>query len=238
MEVCKAIILKTANYTDTQKIVSVYSLEKGYLTFLSSVFLFRRKNQPFRMMQLVEIEYMECEKGNFHKLHSATPVVTLPHLYFDVVKMNVLLLWGEILHLLLRHEGKNEALFQFLSESVEYLDVLEQGIGNFNLLFLYRLSGFIGYKINVDTWQPGYLFNIQNGSFSPSTCLDGTVSGPNTAAAIYKLCSCPLQDVGGIPLNQSARNILMDIILLFFSTHLNISFNIKSIEVIREVFKA
>jgi DNA repair protein RecO (recombination protein O) len=40
-----------------------------------------------------------------------------------------------------------------------------------------------------------------------------------------------------IPLNQHSRNILLDIVLLYFSVHLNINFNIKSINVIREVFK-
>lgn len=237
MKLCKAIILKTSHYTDTQKIISVYSLEKGYLTFLSSAFLLRRKSQSAQLMQIVELEYLENEKGNFHKLQTITPLVPLSHLYFDVIKMNVLLLWREILHLILQHEGKNEALFQFLTESIEYLDATNQGIGNFNLLFLYRLSGFIGYRIHTESWKPGYLFNIQDGSFSSPNQLNGTISGPNTATIIHKLCSCSIQEIDAIPLNQNARNILLDIILLFFSTHLNINFNIKSINVIREVFK-
>lgn len=55
--------------------------------------------------------------------------------------------------------------------------------------------------------------------------------------AIYKLCTCAVHEVKDIPLNQAARNILLDIIFLFYSTHLNINFNIKSIQVIREIFQ-
>lgn len=188
-------------------------------------------------MQISEIGYTENERGGLHQLNTVSPLISLPALYFDIVKMNILLLWGEVLHLLLKNEGKNEELFRFITHSVEYLNSATQGIGNFNLLFLYRLAGLIGYRINAESWREGYVFNIHDDYFCPADRLSPHISGPNTAAAIYKLCTCPVQEVKDIPLNQSARNILMDIIFLFYTTHLDINFNIKSIEVIREVFQ-
>lgn len=188
-------------------------------------------------MQISEIEYISNEKANFHKLNQISPLVNLPNLYFDIVKMNILLLWGEVLNLLLKNEGKNEELFRFITHSIEYLNSATEGIGNFNLLFLYRLAGLIGYRINSSSWREGYVFNINDGSFYPADNQPAYISGPNTATVIYKLCTCPIQEVKDIPLNQNSRNILLDIILFFYSTHLNINFNIKSIQVIREVFK-
>ena len=188
-------------------------------------------------MQISEIGYTPNERGGLQQLNSATPLINLPTLYFDVIKMNILLLWGEVLYLLLKNEGKNEELFKFITNSIEYLNSATQGIGNFNLLFLYRLAGLIGYRINAESWREGYVFNIQDGYFCPADKQSTHISGPNTATAIHKLCTCPIQDVKDIPLNQSARNILLDIIFLFYSTHLDINFNIKSIEVIREVFR-
>ena len=132
---------------------------------------------------------------------------------------------------------KNETLFQFITESIEYLNETTQGIGNFNLLFFYRLAGIIGYRIHTDSWQAGYLFNVQDGCFHPSGLQHGEISGPNTAYIIYKLCTGSIQEIMEIPLNQYSRNILLDIVLLYFSVHLNINFNIKGINVIREVFK-
>ena len=237
MELCKAIILKTSHYSDTQKMVYAYSQEKGYITFISSSFLFRQKKQPIQLMQISEIEYIENAKTGIHKLQTISPLYASPNIYFDIIKMNILLLWGEVLHLILRHEEKNETLFQFITESIEYLNETTQGIGNFNLLFFYRLSGIIGYRIQTDSWQAGYLFNVQDGCFYPSGQQHGEISGPNTAHIIYKLCTGSIQEIMEIPLNQHSRNILLDIVLLYFSGHLNINFNIKSINVIREVFK-
>lgn len=236
MELCKAIILKTIHYSDTQKIIHAYSREKGFLSLISPSFIFKRKNNPVHLFQLTEIEYFENENGNLHKLRTASAVINLPHLYFDIFKMNIILLWGEILDLILKDEGKNEALFDYLVQSAEYLNSTQKDIGNFNLFFLYRLAGLIGFKINTSSWQEGYVFNISDGSFYPQANDTPYISGPNTAKIIFQLCTFPLEEIRNISLNQQARNILLDIILLFYSTHLNVSFNIKSIQVIREVF--
>lgn len=236
MEVIQAIVLKTTHYTDTQKIVHVYSREKGYLSLITPSLIFKRKTSPVHLMQITEIEYFENEKGHLHKLRTAASVTNLADLYFDIFKMNIILLWGEILNLILKNEDKNEDLFDFITRSIEYLNSTRNDIGNFNLFFLYRLADFIGFRINTSSWQENYVFNINNGSFYPADTTSPYISGPNTATIIYRLCTCPLSEIKDIPLNREARNILLDIILLFYSIHLNVSFNIKSIQVIREVF--
>ena len=236
METCKGIILKTTNYSDTQKIIHVYSLEKGYLSFISPSSIFKRKHRPVHLLQIVEIEYFENAQGSLHKLRSSTAISNLPSLYFDIFKMNILLLWGEILNLLLRNEGKNEALFQFIAHSLEYLNTTKEDTANFNLFFLYRLPALLGYRIDTQSWQEGYVFDINNGSFRASETSTPYISGPNTARIIHRIFTCEVGEIGEIPLNRQARNILLDVILLFFSIHLNIDFNIKSIRVIREIF--
>lgn len=237
MELIRAIILKTTQYTDTQKIIHVFSLEKGYLSLITPSGVLKRKNQPVQLMQLTEIEYFANETGSLHKLRSVYPIINLPTLYFDIFKMNILLLWSEILNLILRHEGKNEELFHYITHSVEYLNSTQKDIANFNLLFLYRLAGLIGFHINTSTWQEGYVFNINDGNFCLPDARFPYLSGPNTAKVIYQLCTYEMENLKDIPLNRASRNILLDIILLFYSIHLNLNFNLKSIQVIREVFK-
>ncbi len=236
MEICKGIILKTTNYSDTQNIIHVYSQEKGYLSFISPSVIFKRKHRPVQLMQIAEIEYAENTQGGLHKLRSSTAVSGLSSLYFDIFKMNILLLWGEILNLLLKNEAKNEALFEFISHSLEYLNATQQDTANFNLFFLYRLPEFLGYRIDTRSWQEGYIFDLGNGNFCSPDTSASCISGPNTARIIHRLCTCEVSGISNIPLNRHARNILLDVILLFFSTHLNVNFNIKSIRVIREVF--
>ena len=106
-------------------------------------------------------------------------------------------------------------MFDYLTHSIEYLNSTHNDIGNFNLYFLYRLAGFIGFRINTSSWQENYVFNINDGSFYPSDPATPYISGPNTAKIIYQLCTCPLAEIKAIPLNRQSRNILLDVILLF-----------------------
>lgn len=237
MEVCKAIILKSVNYSDTQRVVHCYSQEKGYLSMISPSLVFKRRNNPLHPLQMTEVEYFENDKGGMHKLKSASPIINLPELYFNVVKMNIVLLWGEILYLVLKNEGRNEALFEFVVHSVEYLNDSEGDTGNFNLFFLYRLAGPLGFHINTESWQEGFVFNAEDGCFYPADGRMPHISGPNTARVIHRLCTCEVEKLREIPLNQAARNILLDVILIFYQIHLNVRFNLKSIQVIREIFR-
>ena len=237
METCQAIILKITPYSDTQRIVHLYSKERGYLSMISPAFVFKRKDNPLHLLQITEITYFENPKSDLHKLKSATPLINLPNLCFDIFKMNILLLWGEVLSLILRNEGKNEALFEYLLHSVEYLNAAEGDAGNFNLFFLYRLAAPLGFRIDAASWQPGAVFNARDGKFYLPTETTAAISGPNTARIIHRLCTCPVEEVKAIPLNRAARNILIDIILAFYRIHLNIDFNVKSIHVLREIFE-
>ena len=121
MEIVQGIILKTSPYSETQKIIRIYTKEKGYLSMISPSVVFKRKTKTVHLLQISEIEFFENEKSDLHKLRQISPIINLPELYFDIFKMNILLLWGEILNLILKNEGKNEELFDYLTHSIEYL---------------------------------------------------------------------------------------------------------------------
>lgn len=236
MEVGKAVILKVTGYSDNQKIIHAFTRQRGFLSFISPVLIFKRRNFAVQPMQVVEMEFYENERGGLHRLKQIAPLVNTAGLYSDVCKMNIALLWGEILYLILRNEQKNESLFDYLVRSVEYLNTSEKDTANFNLFFLYRLAAFVGFRINSDTYTEGDVFNINDGTFSPAGSGMPYVSGPNAAKTIYRLCICPVEELKEISLNRQARSVLLDVILLFYSIHLNTDFNVKSIQVIREVF--
>ncbi|WP_294140241.1 DNA repair protein RecO [uncultured Sanguibacteroides sp.] len=237
MEVTNAIILKSTPYTENQRIISVFSAERGYLSLITPVNTFKRRdNHSIQCMQIVEIEYIFNEKNNLHKLTTIVNARNTTAIYLHVYKMNIALLWGEILNLTLRNEGKNETLYEYLENSIEYLSSTQQDIANFNLFFLFHLASLLGFTINSSTYHPGYILNLNDGNFYPTVEHDSYSTGPHAAQAIYNLCNASLREIGKIPLNRQSRSIILDIFLLFLGFHLNINFNIKSIKVIREIF--
>lgn len=236
MEVVKAVILKSINYSDTQKIIQVFSKEEGFLSFITPISVFRKRNNGMINMQLMEIEFFRNEKSDLHKIKSISPFINTSNIYFDIYKMNIVLLWSEILTAILKKEQKNEDLFEFIVKSVDYLNTSSGDYANFNLFFLYRLATFAGYKIDTTNYSEGSVFNPHDGGFHRPEDKNGSISGPNTAKIICELCTCQLESLKNILLNRQSRMILLDIILFYLGLHLNIDLNTKTIRVIREVF--
>ena len=202
------------------------------MTFMAPSFVFKRNNSRTAVcMQIAEIELYENTRGGLHKLKTMIPVV-----HNAAVYLNIALLWSEVLNLLLKKEPKNDALFDFIRYSVEYLNTTDGDIANFNLFFLYRLAALMGFRINTETYADGALFNVHDGNFVLPGSGASFISGPNAARAIYRFCTCKVEELKEIPLDRRSRSTLLDIVLLFFSVHLNLDFNIKSIKVLREIF--
>lgn len=237
MQTVKAVILKSVPYTEQQQIVQAYSGERGFMEFITPVPQFRRKKLlSTQCMQVVEIEYLPNERGGLHKLRSIAPLADTSAVYFSVVKMNIALLWGEVLSLTLRHAEPSEQLFEYVRYSVEYLGASQEDIANFNLLFLFRLGRVMGFGINLDSYEEGRLFHVDDACFHPPGEAGRYCAGPRSSAVIHALCSSPLEELKAIPLNQESRRILLDIALLYLGYHLNLDFNTRAIRVIREIF--
>ena len=119
MHTVKAIILKSIPHSEQQQILHVYSEERGYMQMITPLALFKRKtNTSVQCMQIVEIEFIPNERGGLHKLKSLSPLVNTSAIYFDVYKMNIALLWGEILNLVLRDSDPNPGLYEYIKTSV------------------------------------------------------------------------------------------------------------------------
>ena len=55
MEIVQGIILKTSPYSETQKIIRIYTKEKGYLSMISPSVVFKRKTKNVHLLQIIEI---------------------------------------------------------------------------------------------------------------------------------------------------------------------------------------
>jgi DNA repair protein RecO (recombination protein O) len=237
MEVANAIVLQAVPYLERQRIARLFSRERGFLSMITPATASRRMDGgAFRAMQIVEVEYAASTRGGLHGLRSIRPSRATNAIGLDIVKMNVALLWGEVLYPVLRDEPRNEPLHDYLRRSVEYLDAAGSDVANFNLFFLYRLCGLLGIRVDTSTFRPGYLFHPRDGRFCPPGVPSAAIVGPRAAAAIYRLCHDPLETAGEIPLNREGRGLLLDTVLSFIGYHLHVNLDTKGVRVLREVF--
>ena len=238
MEVAEGFILKTFPYAESQFIIHAFMRNEGFTSFVTSKAP-RGKRRPFTPMQQYEMEFIRNTRGDLHRLCSVFPNQNFAPLCFDVKKGNTAMLWGEILNTVLRNEQANAPLYEYICESVETLSESGEGAENLSLLFLYRLSSFIGFRPDIQNYSKGHLFNLDKGIFEAPSAVSTSdrTTGPNTAEAVYRLCSGSAEEIMHIRLDGKSRMILLDTLLCYYEIHLNTRFDRRGIDIIKETFE-
>ena len=62
-------------------------------------------------------------------------------------------------------------LYRYVANSLEWLDQCTGDFANFHLVFMMRLSQFVGFAPNVDDYREGCLFDLRAASFTAVTPL-------------------------------------------------------------------
>ncbi|MEM9341074.1 MAG: DNA repair protein RecO C-terminal domain-containing protein, partial [Bacteroidota bacterium] len=131
---------------------------------------------------------------------------------------SITLFLTEVLSKLLQAEPANPPLYQFISESVQVFNYLEQCIENFHLQFLMKIASFLGF--GLDEFE--ILF----------TSLDQLVPH-HEGAHVWELL---INEPYGVEilLNRKIRNHILDSLIGYYRHHANLAIP-KSLEVLRSV---
>jgi DNA repair protein RecO (recombination protein O) len=194
-----------------------------------------------RSLQPVDVEWEDAGtgRGELRRVVALSASREVEGIYGDAVKSAVALLWGEVLGVVTREGGRDEGLFDFLSRSVDFLNGAERGgVGNFNLFFLFRLCGVLGFKVDVNSYREGFVFDARDGGFhAPGGGDEGwRGAGVEGSRVIRVLCGGELEEALGLRLNGTARGVLLDVLLLFLGFQLGVSLETRGVRVVRSLF--
>ncbi|OYU81485.1 MAG: DNA repair protein RecO [Flavobacterium sp. BFFFF1] len=231
----RAIVISSLKYQDKNLIVKCFTESDGLKSyFVRSAFSSSKNNQKmayFQPMTLLEIEASHKNKGtleHFREVRLATHYHSIPN---DVVKSTITLFIAEMLHHSIHEEEKNEALFDFLYTAMAWLDN-HKDTANFHLILLLEMTKFLGFYPDVSRIEDAFL-DVLEGVFTDFPALN-SLSEPETAL-FKKLLGLRFED-GHKAFHVSERQVLLRILIDYYSLHLDGFKKPKSLEVLREVF--
>jgi DNA repair protein RecO (recombination protein O) len=231
----KAIVISSLKYQEKSLIVKCFTLSDGLKSyFVQSAFSSKKSNQKiayFQPLTLLEIEANHKNKGTLEHFKE----IKLAHAYQtisrDIVKSTIVMFLSEILHHSIQEEEKNENLFLFLESALLWLDNHEE-TSNFHLILLLEVTKFLGFYPDI-TDIDGKHFEMKDGIFSPFmgiSCL--TEHETHLFKKLIDLKFDSNQKVfAGIE-----RQILLKILLDYYTIHLDGFKKPKSLDVLKEVF--
>ena len=236
----QAIVLHSLKYGETRLIVDMFTRSQGRQSFIVSIpksVKGKIKKQLFQPLTLLEIESDLRPKLQLQKLSDvrlASPFSSIP---FDPNKLSISLFIAEFLYYALRSEQHNEPLFDYIVNSIQWLDAQTDRFANFHLVFLMRLSRFLGFYPNLDHYQTGDYFDLRESIFLSAPPVHRDFLHPQEAEKIQLMMRMDFPTRHLFRMSHQERNRLLEVSLIYYRLHLPDFPELKSVSVLQELYQ-
>ncbi|MDR1122061.1 MAG: DNA repair protein RecO [Dysgonamonadaceae bacterium] len=235
----KGIVLHSLNYNDQYRIIHIYTEEfgrvpylvlksKGKKTAVSTVIF-----HPFAVLEL-EVDHQHLRE--IQRIREARPSMILTSIPFDPVKMPVVMFLAEFMFKVVKDVQANSLLFDFVSRSIAVFDLLETGIANFHLVFMIKLSRFLGFYPNGEGYTVGMFFDMQHGMFVRNQPNHPFFLPPDDSKVFRLLLRMNYENMHIYAFSRHDRMNIIRKILDYYKVHFSSLTELKSLEVLQMLF--
>lgn len=233
----RGIVLRLMPFNDKNKIVKIYTEHFGLKTFIVSASSSKSSRQKLALLQALQPIYLEtnfAETSKLSRLNEITSAGSVNQAMQHHTKRSIMLFLNEVLYKCLREEQADEPLFNFIFESIIYLDKTAQNCNNFHLVFLTQMCQYLGFMpvANYSTYHK--YFYYREGLFDNFKS-DNMMMDEEQSKLFFTLLSLDVHEMDKMQLHTSARNKLLENILFYYAQHLSSFKDIKSLEILSEI---
>lgn len=215
----RGIVFRFTRYGESSIIVTIFTEAFGLQSYIvNGVRSKTSKNkialyQPLTLLNLVvyhreranieRIKEIQC----FHPYHSLT---------VDIKKSTIAMFITELLNKTVKEESGQPNLFEFLVEALIKMDSLEKNEENAHLIFLIKLSRYLGF-----------------GPQFANEVLGGRITDEKTELVLQQLLTTDFEN--DVVVSKEQRRNLLELLLKFYQEHLENFGELKSVQVLRDV---
>jgi DNA repair protein RecO (recombination protein O) len=177
----EAISLNYIKYSETSIIVKCFTKSNGLKSYLLKVIRTSKKKKInigfFQPLTQLEIDANHKNNGGLESLRSVKIINPYKTIHLDIIKNSIVMFLSEVLSKSIKEEEKNLALFNFLKQSIVWLDKSNR-FSNFHIHFLIKLLSFMGISPDL-SHQDLDGFNMIEGVFckydGSEYCINGEI---------------------------------------------------------------
>jgi DNA repair protein RecO (recombination protein O) len=234
----RGIVFHTIRYSDTSAVVKIYTEEFGLMSFLVKG-LYSRKSAiraaVFGHLALLDLIVDKREHKSMHFIREVSLNRTVSDFRDSMTRSAILLYLNELLYKCIKEEECNRPLFGFIVTALQNLEKQELSVQAFHLLFMLRLTGFLGFSPRLAKTDAGSYFDMEEGLFLDSEPLHRYYISGQPAAALEKLQGMDYDDLKNFRIPASVRNELLDRLLDYYRLHIPDMGEMKSVKVLQEI---
>jgi DNA repair protein RecO (recombination protein O) len=240
LEKTRGIFLHSVKYSETSIIAVIYTEAYGRQSFMVNGARSKKstvKPVVFQPLYLLDLEMYYKAGREIHRLKDvriANPFSTIP---FDIRKSSQVIFLAEILYKCLKEEEPNQGMFDFIYNSLSFLDLADHGISNFHLWFLFKLTRFLGIYPSQDNAMISNFFDLQKAQFVSHEPLHNQFMDKHVTVLFSRLFEVDHTSIEELVFTQIERRILLEKLLEYYRIHFDNMGEIRSLSILKEVLR-
>jgi DNA repair protein RecO (recombination protein O) len=233
----RGIVFRSTDYGESSIVVRIYTEQFGIQSYIvNSV---RKKHARihsniFQPLTPVDLVVYKHDRHTLQRIADIRPNPLLVNIPFDIQKRSMIFFLDEVLFKSIHEEEANPGLFDFIVSSIEWLDEPHPPGNDFHLIFLLKLSRFLGFGPTNNYSEERNVFNLREGKFQT-----GLPNHPNYFTSEYTSDFSKLINSNyGFSLNVSVekRRMMIGFLLEYFELHIDGFKDIRSHKVLEQVW--
>ncbi len=217
----RGIVFRFTRYGETSIIVTIFTELFGLQTYIVNGVRSKSSRKQIALYQpltLLDLVVYHKENANIMRIREARCFHQYASLQNDIRKSSQALFLNEIINRAIKEQSHAQEIGSFLFDSFEMLDRLPSNYENFHIVFLIKLSRFLGF-----------------GPQRAAELLTGRVADADEERLIEQILQADYTTV--TPMTQIQRRAILDAVVRFYRSHIENMGEVKSIEVLKELFE-
>jgi len=234
----QAIVLQSVKYGETSRVLKCYTDLFGLQSYMVNGVNGKKSSIRAGMtLPLTQLTLVATHKARvtLERIKEATVATHYEQIYSDPMRNAMALFLAEVLQKCLRTEQGDADKFNFVANHCSYLDAANEVPAHFPQYFLIELSRYLGFYPHHAGTQRCQFFDCVEGVFSDLKPLHPYYFNEESTHALQLLMQ-KLEIVEQLKIPKSVRKLLLHDLILFYRTQFSDFGNIKSIEVLEEIF--
>jgi len=234
----RGIIFRATDYGESSVIIQIFTEKFGLQSYIINgakkpkAKIGRNMLQPLHLLDLVVYHKNTGSVQRISELKNAPVLLSIP---YDVIKSCIAIFLNEVLYKAIKQQSPDENLFDFIFSAIEWLDHQTESVANFHLVFLTRLTRYLGFY--PDRYMAGNAdyFDIKNGQFTRFKPESVSYLSPPHTDNFRLVLQTSFEDMHLLKLSNDERRYLVQKLLEYYAMHIEGFGNIKSADVLEEV---
>lgn len=229
----QAIALHYIKYADNALVLNAYTQQHGQKTYF--VRLNKRQHIGlFKPFSILNLSVYSKENNNLQNIKDAELALPLLGINTDILKSTLAIFCAEAFAKAIVHPETDEELYNFLYDTVTYLDSTTDNLSLFPQYYLLSLSQILGFAPQQPPTPLPPFFDLQNGHFSPHIPPHPHyLEGAETAAMAQLIAN---QGQTSVAIPKPLRIALLNRLIEFFMLHIAGFKAPKAQSVLQDVF--